>query len=64
MSNQYQVAFNEEAYKLYEDLKAKGLTSQPFPEFVKDAFYDKVDDIRAKRMVNKVMELVTDDEGK
>lgn len=43
------VWFNEEAQEIYEILKREGFTSQPFPEFVKGAFYDKVDDLRNKR---------------
>ena len=42
------VWFNQEAFSLYEQLKKEGLTSQSFREFVKDAFHDKIDNVRMK----------------
>jgi len=43
------VWFNQEAYSLYEELKKKGLVSQNFNDFVRSAFYDKIDEIRLKK---------------
>ena len=44
------VFFNEDMIALHADLQQQGLTSQEFNDFVKDAFHDKVDDIKAKRL--------------
>ena len=46
---QYKVAFNKDQKELHNKLKKKGLTSKPFPVFVRDAFYDKVDDLNANK---------------
>jgi hypothetical protein len=37
---------------MYDKLKEKGLTSKPFPVFVRDAFYDKFDKISLKKIKN------------
>ena len=49
MLRQFQVAFNKDQKELYDKLKEKGLTSKPFPVFVRDAFYDKVDELNTKK---------------
>lgn len=36
------VWFNKKDFRLYEKLKAKGIITQEFPEFVKGAFHDKI----------------------
>jgi len=46
--NQTQVAFNKDQKGLYDKLKKKGLTSKPFPAFVRDSFYEKVDELNPK----------------
>ena len=46
--NYQHVCFNKEAQELFSELKEKGLTSQDFPDFVKNAFHDKVDELRVK----------------
>lgn len=51
MVEQTQVAFNREQKKIYDKLKKKGLTSKPFPVFVRDAFYEKVDQINLQNKV-------------
>lgn len=40
------VSFNDEQNGLYEELRNSGAISQPFSDFVKSAFYDKVDLIK------------------
>ena len=46
---QYKIAFNKDQKELYDKLKKKGLTSKPFPVFVRDSFYDKVDELNANK---------------
>jgi len=46
---QITVKFNESQKKLYDDLFVKNMISQAFPEFVKDAYHNKIDEIRSKR---------------
>ena len=48
MNNQHKVAFNDDQKQVWEILQIQGLTSQSFPDFVKGAFHNKVDDIRIK----------------
>jgi hypothetical protein len=43
------VWFNDEQIELFEQLVKAGAISQSFANFVKDAFHDKIDGIRAKR---------------
>lgn len=43
------VAFNADQLRVYNELVVAGVTTQPFSEFVRDAFHDKVDTIRAAR---------------
>jgi hypothetical protein len=48
MSEQIKVAFNDAHKSLYDELFEKKLISKDFNNFVRDAFYDKIDDIRLK----------------
>jgi hypothetical protein len=45
-----QIWFGEDMVSLHQKLSDEGLTSQGLADFVKDAFHDKIDDIRAKRL--------------
>lgn len=42
------VAFNDEEEAFYQELFDNKQTSRKFSQFVKDAFYDKIDALRAK----------------
>lgn len=55
----YQVGFNAEQKKLYDDLVAKGLVKRSWSEFVKDAFYDKVESIDVARAMTQKFEEMT-----
>lgn len=48
-SDSFPVWFNKDQKEIFEILKKDGLTSKSFQDFVKDAFHDKADDIRARR---------------
>ena len=49
MPRQHKVSFNKDQKELYNKVKKKRLTSKPFPAFVRDAFYDKIDELNAKK---------------
>ena len=48
-NKQKAVSFNIEQQQLYKELRKKGLISQKFNDFVKDAFHDKIDNIKMKQ---------------
>ncbi len=50
MAEQTTVSFNPEQKKLWEELFNRGATSQSFPEFVRDGYYDKVDAVKASKL--------------
>lgn len=55
------VWFNKDQQGLFNDLADRGLTSQSFMDFVKDAFHDKVDALRfnaSKAIEQKAQEIV------
>lgn len=43
---QKKVGFREEQFKIWEELYNVGLVVESFPEFVKNAFYEKVSKIK------------------
>ncbi len=59
MSIQISVMFNPEQKKLWERLKKDGQTSQPFPEFVKNAFYEAIDRLNITKITQKQIEKKT-----
>jgi len=45
MTEQHGVWFNSEQKGLYEDLKGQGLIAEEWPEFVRSAYYNKINGI-------------------
>jgi hypothetical protein len=43
------VWFGKDAIDLYEKLMAEGIICQPFKDFVKTAFYDKLDYLKKRQ---------------
>jgi len=48
MAEQIKVSFNEEHKALFDELAQKGFISEEFNDFVKGAFHDAIDNVKAK----------------
>lgn len=53
MTEQHKVGFNPDQKEMWEQLRKQGLTSKPFPTFVKDAFYDAIDKLNIEKLAFK-----------